>query len=161
MSIETIAHALALTNRFGGHTRVPYSVAEHSVRVSKECAPEHALWGLLHDASEAYITDVCRPAKGLLPDYLRLERFVMVKLAYHFDLRPLVKMPEDVHRADLVLCATEARDLMNVDWRDWNLPHPPLAEEIVPHGWAAAKAMFLSRYRELTKHPATTETENR
>jgi hypothetical protein len=59
--IADIAHALSQQYRFAGHTRTFYSVAEHSVRVSLLCRPDDALWGLLHDASEAFLTDVPAP----------------------------------------------------------------------------------------------------
>lgn len=60
--IEDIAHALALINRFCGHTAAPISVAQHSVYVSRLCNG-HALQGLLHDASEAYLGDVTKWVK--------------------------------------------------------------------------------------------------
>lgn len=151
MDIETVAHALALTNRFGGHTTVPYSVAEHSVRVSHECDQAHALWALMHDASEAFITDVCRPAKALLPDYRELEAAVMDKIIAHYGLAP-AQMPTDVHRADLVLCATEARDLLHATaWQEWGLPFAPQVDTIIPYNWRMARTAFLRRYRELTE----------
>lgn len=150
MDIETIAHALALTNRFGGHSRLPYSVAEHSVRVSKLCSPENALWGLMHDASEAYLTDVCRPAKALLPDYRRLEERIAGKIATHYGLS--LPIPGEVHEADMVMCATEARDLLAPgEWAHWSLPHPPLAQRVHPLDWRHAKRAFLRRYEELTR----------
>lgn len=66
VEIRDIAHALAAVNRFNGHTREPYSVAQHSVLVSMEYDdgdPDRALAALLHDASEAYLCDVPRPLK--------------------------------------------------------------------------------------------------
>ena len=65
LDIHEIAHSLALTNRFGGHTAVPYSVAQHSCMVSDHCGPGALtrLAGLLHDATEAYLSDVVTPIK--------------------------------------------------------------------------------------------------
>lgn len=64
--IEDIAHALALCNRFAGHSREPMSVAQHSVTVCKIIQHRYPTWrrgalqGLLHDAAEAYIGDVTK-----------------------------------------------------------------------------------------------------
>ncbi len=66
VDIRDIAHALAAVNRFNGHTREPYSVAQHSVLVSYQFDnddPSVALLALLHDASEAYLGDIPRPLK--------------------------------------------------------------------------------------------------
>ncbi len=75
--IEDIAHALAMICRFAGHTRVFYSVAEHSIHVSRYCRPAQALYGLLHDASEAYLSDIPYPVKIHLPDYKIIEDRLM------------------------------------------------------------------------------------
>jgi len=86
--IDDIAHALAHQCRFAGHTRLFYSVAEHSVRVSQLCRPEDALWGLLHDASEAYLSDVPAPLKELpeFEPYRAAERNLQGAVAQRFGL---------------------------------------------------------------------------
>lgn len=60
---ENLGDTLAKTNRFTGRTPQPWSVAAHSVLVSRLCAsPEAKAAGLLHDAYEAFIGDVITPA---------------------------------------------------------------------------------------------------
>lgn len=64
--VEDIAHALARINRYNGHTRIAYSVAEHSLLVASTLMIDHkddalALAGLLHDAAEAYVGDLIFP----------------------------------------------------------------------------------------------------
>lgn len=85
--LEDIAHSLSLLCRFGGHCSRFYSVAEHSVHVARLCSPEVALWGLLHDASEAYVVDLPRPIKRQLPEYAEIEGLVQFAIAEHFGLR--------------------------------------------------------------------------
>lgn len=85
--IEDIAHALSNTARFGGHTDVLYSVAQHSVEVSLMVNKEHQLAALLHDASEAYIGDMPSPLKSLLPEFKEMEDKIMKVVASKFDFQ--------------------------------------------------------------------------
>jgi hypothetical protein len=66
--IEDIAHHLSLINRFTGATKRPYSVAEHSllcadIALRMKLSPALQLCMLMHDAHEAYTTDLSSPAK--------------------------------------------------------------------------------------------------
>lgn len=86
IDIEDIAFSLSHLCRFGGHCKRFYSVAEHSVYVSRLVSPEAALWGLLHDASEAYVGDMPRPLKRMLPEFVMMEGKVQQAVAERFSL---------------------------------------------------------------------------
>jgi hypothetical protein len=146
--LPDIAHALSLVNRFTGHTRVPYSVAQHSVMVSELCAPEHALWGLLHDASEAYLGDVATPLKHMLPEYRELEERVQRAIAVRFELS--WPMPQDVHVSDKRALMFEKRALLLVD-HDWGIEAEAVGGALVALSWMDAKDVFEERYKELVK----------
>lgn len=151
--IAAFAHQLALTNRFCGATVVPYSVAEHCWRVSMLCE-QHGidpLWGLMHDAAEALLSDISRPAKSLLPDYKGLEGRILRAVASKYGLAP--EIPEGVHWADLVLLVTEGRDLCPEGWPVERLCKKfgvqPLDRLIEPLEWRVAQCLFHSRFNEL------------
>lgn len=156
IDIEDIAHSLAHQCRFAGHTESFYSVAEHSVRVSRIVPEQDALWGLLHDASEAYLVDVPRPIKPSLKGYREIETGVMAAVCVKFGL-PL-KMPESVAIADNRLLATEARDLMKRSSVPWSaLNARPLQDRIAPWTSHEAKYEFLELFARLTE-ASTRET---
>ena len=77
--IEDIAHALSLMCRANGHFTRFYSVAQHSINCAKE-AEARGLSSriqkacLLHDASEAYLSDITRPVKAHLTEYRVIEK---------------------------------------------------------------------------------------
>ena len=147
--IEDIAHSLSLLCRFAGHCTKFYSVAEHSLRVSYVCPEEHALWGLMHDASEAYCVDVPRPLKHMenMEHYRAHEKRVMRVICGWFNMNPVE--PAEVKDADNVLLVTEQRDLLKNAIPDFNVV--PLVGPIVPITSKQAEKLFLKRFKELNK----------
>lgn len=149
--IEDIAHHLALANRWAGATREPYSVAQHSVIVSRHCAPDHALIGLLHDAAEAYTGDTPAPLKVVLRaghDFVERNWNVAIAEALGLASHELLEahLPNDVVIADLMVREAEARDLV-ADFP--RAPSGAISERIEPWGWREAEQLFLERFREL------------
>ena len=78
IDIRDIAHALTFLCRANGHFRTFHSVAQHSLECYAEakargCSKKIQLACLLHDGSEAYLSDVTRPVKAVIPVYLEYE----------------------------------------------------------------------------------------
>lgn len=149
--IEEIAHALSNLCRYTGHSTKFYSVAEHSVLVSRILPDRLALAGLLHDASEAYCGDVSKPLKELLPAYKEIEQGVAKAIFHHFGLD--WPMHEEVHAADAKLYWAERATIAPQETRDAIFNQDNRATRLVtPTGMspAHAKRMFLARYKELT-----------
>ncbi len=134
-----------------------YSVAEHSVRVSELLrdrgkSREVQLWGLLHDASEAYLVDIPSPLKWqpTFKSYREAERVLMQCICFRFGLPP--EEPPEVRAADACLLATEARDLMpNVPPHWEGLWEQPMTARLAPRGPQAAEADFYFKFKELTR----------
>lgn len=84
-----IAHSLSLLCRGNGHTKIFYSVGQHSIACAKEAEArgetrEVILGCLVHDASEAYLSDVTRPVKKDLDYYLKVEDKLQNMLWRHY-----------------------------------------------------------------------------
>ena len=145
-----IAHALSNTNRFGGHARVPYSVAEHCVRMVA-IVPNHLrMEALLHDAAEAYTGDMPSPFKQVMDEFRRYESLMERAVRSHFGL-PGDRIPGELKLYDNIMLITEARDL-GFSWWNTNkhsdMPDP-LEEEIVPWDWRTARDAYINTYYDL------------
>jgi hypothetical protein len=149
IDLEDVAHGLSNLCRYGGQCRVFYSVAEHSVLLSY-AVPEHlARWALLHDASEAYLSDVIRPIKPHLRGYYDIEDQLMGAIAVRFDLFPW-PMPAELKGYDERMLLNEQARLMAPPPMPWNVLGEPLSG-ISISGWLPmhAKLRFLARATEL------------
>ena len=147
--LEDIAHALSMLCRYNGHCNSFYSVAEHSVRMSEHFIDYHdAMWALLHDASEAYLSDMPTPLKRQMPIYKKIEESTQRVIAKKFDLD--WPMPEVVHYADLRMLMTEKRDMMGPAPKDWEINVAPFHEPI-RETWRPkrAKFRFIEKYKIL------------
>ena len=148
--IGDIAHGLAHQCRFNGQTNKFYSVAQHSVLVASILPRELRLAGLLHDASEAYLGDVVQPLKDLLPEYQTIEAKFCEVLGERFGVNLLHN--DAIKHADLIVLATERRDLMPMDMADWSsiAGIKPMSRTIKPISPDAASAQFMEMFFTLT-----------
>ena len=110
IEIHVVAASLSKLCRFTGHCIEFYSVAQHAVLASYLTPPEYAFEALCHDNAESVLGDVSSPLKRLLPEYKALERRVEPVFRAWQGLP--AEMSAEVKRADLVMLATEKRDLM-------------------------------------------------
>jgi len=148
VSFRDIAHGLSHLCRFAGQTGVFYSVAQHSVYAAQlleaEGAPRDVwLWGLFHDAAEAYISDVPRPVKALLPGLDVIEERILRAVAGRFGL--VWPIPAGVWRVDDALLAAEAAQLMG-RVEGWSFREEPAAVKIRAMEPVLARLAFSERY---------------
>ncbi len=169
IAIEDIAKSLSRQCRFLGHTTRPYTVAEHSLLVSRQFdCPDLAMWGLLHDAAETYLGDWPRPIKkyvmfdldwigyvgGMVP-FRDVEMVILLLVARRFHLSRNLPMeiPTPVRQADDRALMTERRDLFYRDSAAW-----PDAPDVRPFrqkiSWKVPQAHdveeeFMARFQEL------------
>jgi 5'-deoxynucleotidase YfbR-like HD superfamily hydrolase len=152
IELEDIIHSLSNNCRYNGHCRRFFSVAEHSLLTADLVPEPYKLYALLHDAGEAYITDIPRPLKKLVDEYTdglvyMMENHLMLQVDKKFDLG-LHKNDSDhiVDLADNSAMWIETRTLYDPDTiKDWKLgetmdeeyisrfmipEHAPLIEDI-------------------------------
>lgn len=104
-NITDIAHALSQMTRANGHFVHFYSVGQHCLACALEAElrgypPRLCLALLLHDASEAYLSDITRPVKISLPDYREIERKLQKVLFSALDVGALSE--EDEKRISVI-----------------------------------------------------------
>ena len=152
--LEDIAHALSLLCRGGGQLKYFYSVGQHCINCMKEAeargwSPRMQLACLLHDASEAYISDIIRPVKVHLSNYMEIEEHIMDKIWQRFgldelkeeenrrgkqidddvlklELKVLIEGEEDAVCEELYSCP----DISERPWRDVETEFRDLAEKL-------------------------------
>lgn len=148
-TIEDIARGLSHTARFSGQTERPYYVSQHSVLVSKMVPAEHALAGLLHDATESFMADIPSPLKRMLPGYkeleLRAEADLCKRFGVQFPLHPSIK------EADIRVFLAERRDMQPDVKEVCYEGYEPCENHIYPWDSKMAYTFFMRRFKELSK----------
>ena len=153
--IEDIAHALSFLCRGSGQANFFFSVARHCVYCAREAqaqgfSREVVLACLLHDASEAYMTDVPKPIKdNLIPQYRKYEDVLLDVIYRKFIGRPLTEEElSQVSLIDRVLLQYDLRYLLNMDV-ELPLIHIELKYEYIP--FEEAREAYLTLFQELTE----------
>ena len=123
--IEDIAHAQSLMTRANGHFPEFYSVGQHSIACAREAIARNyssrvVLACLLHDGSEAYLSDITRPVKGELSEYRRIEKNMQDAIYVRF----LGQMPLPTKRCPILRTLITPAYIMNliIIWEknSWN-----------------------------------------
>lgn len=163
VDIRDIAHALSLTCRGNGHVKTFFSVGQHCINCALEAKARGysrrvILACLIHDASEAYMSDVPRPFKHTLPEYMAAED-KLLDLIYEKFLGDTLTAEEQalVKAIDNDLLYYDLRELLN-EVSDSPEPklHIELCYEFIP--FEQVERIYLElyhRYKLFTKEEKT------
>ena len=155
IDIEDIAHALSMLCRANGHFKSFYSVAQHSINCMMEAkAREYSeriqLACLLHDASEAYLSDVTRPVKAELPRYKEIEAPLQELIWNKWLGEPLTEEErKQVFDIDDAILAREFLNIMGEKIVD-QIPEIFSAPQFAFTGFDTCKKQFLRLFCQLT-----------
>ena len=155
IDIEDIAHALAMLCRANGHFKTFYSVCQHSINCMREAAARGysnkvQLGCLLHDASEAYLSDVTRPVKAELPQYKLIEEPLQEVIWNKWLDAPLTEQEyKQVFEIDDAILAHEFINLMGEAIFDVT-PELQSQPQFAFTGFAECTEEFLTLFRALT-----------
>lgn len=153
--VEDIAHALSLMCRANGHFPHFFSVAQHCVNCVTEAAARGysrrvQLACLLHDASEAYLSDITRPVKEWLPYYREVEHTLQT-LIYDKWITPALTDEERqlMSQVDDTMLYYEFKEISG---REIQAEQPPLAASLsfAFEDFAVAETAYLELFRQLT-----------
>lgn len=154
IEINDIAHALSLMCRANGHIKHFYSVAQHSINCAKEAkqrglSAKLQLACLLHDASEAYLSDITRPIKRSLPQYQEFENILQSQIYCKFKLSDLTEQDfTDVKQIDDCLLYYELLELMDERIFD-NEPFMASNPDFKQRDFIEVESEFVSLYKSL------------
>lgn len=137
IKIEDIAHSLSNICRYGGHSPKFYSVAQHCVICSYDNGSvQEKLEFLMHDASEAYLTDMPRPIKRNMKNYVDMEDNLLSIIFKKYNLN--FPLSDRVHEVDDSALAFEYSSFFEKKDKSFDFWTPEYS-----------KKMFLDRYYEL------------
>lgn len=155
IDIYDIAHALSQIIRYTGHVSQPWSVALHSIEVSKRVEQATgdttlAMAGLLHDASEAYLVDVPRPLKPFFQGYAameaRLEEAIFARFGLPFPYPAIVKQVDTDMLLDEVANFFQPGSFI---WRRYQIEARENHPRLLALDASVARFLFLNRFYEL------------
>lgn len=155
VDIEDIAHSLAMLCRANGHFKSFYSVGQHCINCAKEAkargySERLQLACLLHDASEAYLSDVTRPVKAELPRYLEIEEPLQEMLWNIWLDAPLTEIERaQVFQIDDVILLHEFLHLMDAKIAE-EIPEVFSEPEFSFTGFEQCTQEFLRMFHALT-----------
>lgn len=166
INLKDIAHHLALVNRFGGATRVPLSVAQHCVYVSRLVPQKMKMQALLHDASEAYMGDIIHWLKRstVFEEYRKIEAEVEKAIWRRFGCTEV--MHKEVADADRLMCRFEAFKLMPglatpkgiPEWAQVNESEIAMIGGWGPWAWEDAERNFLNAFNRFRRYELNERT---
>lgn len=154
INIEDIAAHLSKICRFNGACKDFYSVAQHCCLVSEELLlyePKIQLFGLLHDAAEAYIGDIIRPLKNESLCAFENKILERIFVALNLSFKEYIAVRHVIKDADNVMLWTEKFQLMAPSKREWECEYEKSSIIINPWAWHKSQTLYLRRYRKLRK----------
>lgn len=150
IDLHSIATSLSRLCRFNGHGRCFYSVAQHSIDVAHRISdPKLRIYGLIHDAHEAFIGDIATPVKTMFrsagTDYSNAAHYIDTVIYKAFGLKyPDERIHSIVKQQDNNALIYEAQNYM---WscQYWSYKKDMLFE---PLGMQEAADLFLKKFEE-------------
>ena len=130
IDIRDIAWSLSRQIRYAGHIPFDYTIADHCIYMAKHFMDRgeyhNALHALLHDATEAYVSDIPSPVKRAVPEIRVFEDSIYEVIAQKFNLDS--ELPHDVELMDKSMIPIEVQNFFDAG-RKYDVPEIPIYKD--------------------------------